>query len=117
MGDNSYVGCRELQVPRGQQPAQPQLQLPQQDVRLQQPGGVPASAGETGGANESFMKLPPQMESASFIRDRIAALEQALATLQLDNEDDEDNKDDLWDPLNTIKSLGKAGDNVSPGAA
>ena len=63
------------------------------------------------------MKLPPQMESASFIRDRIAALEQALATLQLDNEDDEDNKDDLWDPLNTIKSLGKAGDNVSPGAS
>ena len=63
------------------------------------------------------MKLPPQMESASFIRDRIAALEQAPATLQLDNEDDEDNKDDLWDPLNTIKSLGKAGDNVSPGAS
>ena len=72
MGDNSYVGCRELQVPRGQQPAQPQLQLPQQDVRLQQPGGVPASAGEPGRANESFMKLPPQMESANFIRGRIA---------------------------------------------
>ena len=72
MGDNSYVGCRELHVPRGQQPAQPQLQLPQQDVRLQQPGGVPASAGEPGGANESFMKLPPQMESANFIRGRIA---------------------------------------------
>ena len=73
MGDKRYFVCRELQVPRVQQPAQPQLQLPQQDVRLQQPGGgVPASAGEPGGANESFMKLPPQMESANFIRGRIA---------------------------------------------
>ena len=126
MGDKRYVVCRELQVPRVQQPAQPQLQLPQQDVRLQQPGGgVPASAGEPGGANESFMKLPPQMESANFIRGRIAALEQALASLQLDNKDDEDSEDDLWDPLDTIKSLVKAGlakrssggDSVAPGAA
>ena len=55
------------------------------------------------------MKLPPQMESANFIRGRIAALEQALATLQLDNKDDEDSEDDPWDHLNTIKSLLKAG--------
>ena len=62
------------------------------------------------------MKLTPQVESANFIRRRIAVLEQALATLQLDSEDDEDSednedsKDDLSDPLNTVRS-------VTPGAA
>ena len=92
---------------------------------------------------EEHLRL--QIADADLIRSRIAALERALATLQLDlsvddpedelswlnlrviddGEDNDDSEDDLGGPHNTIRNLVMAGlakkfpggDNVTPGEA